>query len=272
MARTRTPYKTATGNRVPSVTTILGQFKDPGALMYWSWNVAFEQLQNAVHLLEETKKTPPRGAAINELKPRIAKFLADKPLELGNFRSVSGKAADAGTFAHDLVEMWIHAKKGERLALAKKTPKQLATTYKYPLDIATKAHSSFQGFIEWAHQWKLTVVCTEEQLVSDEYRFGGTVDCVAKIGSRNRRQLVLLDWKTSKAVYGDYLCQVAAYGLMWMETYPERPLDSYHLVRFDKETGDYHHHQWQDVTEAAQLFLLLRQAYDLKKEVDKRAK
>lgn len=33
-----TPYTTKDGAEVPSVTTILGKFRDPGALMWWSWN------------------------------------------------------------------------------------------------------------------------------------------------------------------------------------------------------------------------------------------
>ena len=32
----RQAYKNADGKRVPSVTTILGRFKDPGGLMYWA--------------------------------------------------------------------------------------------------------------------------------------------------------------------------------------------------------------------------------------------
>ena len=158
-----------------------------------------------MHILENHKATKTHSV-------EVKRFLKTDPLESGNFRAQSGKAADAGTLAHDLVEMWIHAKKGERLRLAKLTPKQLAATYKYTVEVKTKAHSSFQGFIDWAHQWKLTVVSTEEKLVCNEFRYGGTIDCVARIGSGRSRQLVLLDWKTSKAVYGDYLCQVAAYG------------------------------------------------------------
>jgi len=260
---TRKPYLTKTRQRVPSVTTILGKFKDPGPLMYWSWSLPYQQLEIACHLLSPENKADQR---------QIRQFLKTDPLEIGNYRGVATKAADAGTLAHLLVELWIHSKKGERLSLAKKTPITLTKTYNYPLEIAEKAHQSFQGFIEWAHQWKLDVVETECRLVSNEFSFGGTVDCIASIGTRGRKQLVLLDWKTSKGIYADYLCQVAAYGILWHEHYPDRPLDSYHLVRFDKETGDYHHHQWQNLVEAQQLFLKLRECYELLKTVEKRAK
>ena len=39
MARPKDGYKNNEGKRVPGVTTIIGRFKDSGALMYW----AFEQ-------------------------------------------------------------------------------------------------------------------------------------------------------------------------------------------------------------------------------------
>jgi hypothetical protein len=228
--------------------------------MYWSWDVAYQQLQTAVALLENPN---PRG---------ISEFLATDPLEQGNYRKVSGDAASAGTLAHQLVEQWIHARKGERLSMARKTGAELAGTYRYPVEIAEKARNSFLGFVEWAHQWKLTVLHTELRLVSEEFNFGGTIDCIAELGPKDRRQMVLLDWKTSKSIYADYLCQVAAYGILWNEHFPDDMLYGYHLVRFDKDEGDYHHHQWGDLVEAAQMFLHLRQCYDLLATVEKRAK
>ena len=32
------PYKNSAGVRIPSVTTILGRFKESGGLLYWAWN------------------------------------------------------------------------------------------------------------------------------------------------------------------------------------------------------------------------------------------
>lgn len=32
------PYKSSSGVRLPSVTTILGRFKESGGLLYWAWN------------------------------------------------------------------------------------------------------------------------------------------------------------------------------------------------------------------------------------------
>jgi hypothetical protein len=78
MARPKSGYKLKDGTRVPGVTTIIGRFKESGALLYW----AFEQ-----------GKAAERG--------EIAK-LYDKRDE----------AAQAGTLAHEMVEAHI---KGQEL-------------------------------------------------------------------------------------------------------------------------------------------------------------
>lgn len=57
------------GTRVPSVTTVLGRFKDAGPLMHWAWQCG-----------KDGK----------------------------DYREERDKAADAGTMAHAAVESWVH--------------------------------------------------------------------------------------------------------------------------------------------------------------------
>lgn len=248
---------TVQGKPVPSVTTILSKFKDPGALMYWSWDVAYHQLNTAVHLLQSNAKPQ-----------EVKAFLKTKPLELGNYRSMSARAAEAGTVGHRLVEIWIHAGKAERLNLAKKSPHIIASEQNVDLDIATKARSSFQAFLKWEKLHKLKVRQTEAALVSSSIRYGGCIDCIAVLDG----ELVILDWKTSKAVYSDHLCQLAAYGLLWNENNPDNRITSYHLLRFDKETADFHHHEFKHLDSAAEMFMLLRRCYQLQFELEKKVK
>jgi len=248
---------TVQGKRVPSVTTILGKFKDPGALMYWSWDIAYQQLTTAVYLLKT-------GAKVKEVKS----FLATNPLELGNYRAMSARAAEAGTVAHRLVEIWIHASKGEKLNLAKKSHRVIASEFNVHLEIAEKARSSFQAFLKWEKLHKIKVKQTEAALISTSNRYGGCIDCIAELDG----DLVILDWKTSKAVYSDYICQLAAYGLLWNENHPDNQINSYHLLRFDKETADFHHHQFRKLDGAAEMFLLFRRCYELQAELEKRIK
>jgi len=241
------------GKRVPGVTTILGKFKDPGALMWWSWNIAYTQLQQATHLLEEPEEKT------------IQAFLRTKPLEKGNYRSASSAAATAGTLAHDLVEMWIHAGKTERDNLQRRRAQTIQRHHRCTIQIAESAHKSFHGFLDWMATNKFKLKETEIPLVSEKHGFGGTIDCIGKIG----RQFCLFDWKSSNRVYADYILQIAAYGILWEENHSTH-IDSYHLCRFDKTTGDFQHHQWTNLRDGKYVFLLLKEAYDRLKLIEKR--
>lgn len=207
-------YFTKDGTKVPSVTTVLGRFKDSGGLIYWAWE---------------------QGKAGKD------------------FREERDRAADAGTLAHDAVEAWI---KGQEFK------------WIYPLnEVTQKARKSFDAFIEWADQTQLKVTHTEVPLISEKHRFGGTLDAMLIRGKRS-----LGDWKTSNKIYSEYLVQVAAYGILWEENFPEQSIEGgFHLLRFDKEYGDFHHHWWGELETAKRQFILLREAYELDKELKKRA-
>ena len=69
MARPKQGYKNAAGERIPGTTTIIGRFKESGALLHW----AFKQGQSGVASLYEKRD----------------------------------EAAEAGTLAHDMIESFI---------------------------------------------------------------------------------------------------------------------------------------------------------------------
>lgn len=207
-------YFTKDGKRVPSVTTILGRFKDSGGLIHWAWNLG-----------KEGK----------------------------DYREVRDAAADAGTLAHQAVEDWIH---GEE------------TKWDGEPEVVFKAKTAFGAFQEWANQTQLRITHTELPLVSEKYRFGGTFDAILVQGKR-----AMGDWKSSNAIYPEYLAQVAAYGVLWDENFPDEKIDGgYHLLRFDKEYGDFHAHWWAELEAGKRFFLHLREAYEDDKELKKRAK
>lgn len=171
-----------------------------------------------------------------------------------DFRETSKAAADAGSCAHDMVEAW-----------KKKVP---FDSSKYPEHIVAKAITAYEGFLEWAGQTKLTIIETELGLVSRKYRYGGTLDAMFVQG-----KLALGDWKTSGGVYPDYLVQLAAYGQLWNENNPGKPIDGgFHLCRFSKQEDPedpimFSHLYWSNADLALRYFLLLREAYDLDKRV-----
>lgn len=169
-----------------------------------------------------------------------------------DYRETRDTAATIGTVAHELVECHI-----------RKTQFDPAP---YPPELVERAQKPFGAFLEWAGSTHLQPTETEVSLISRTHRFGGTLDAMLVNG-----KLALGDWKTSNGVYGDYLMQLAAYGQLWGENRPEPITGGYHLIRFDKENGDFHHHWYADLTEAWEMFRLLRLAYDIDKRLKKRA-
>ena len=170
-----------------------------------------------------------------------------------DFRVTKKEAADAGTLAHLMVECDLRGKKWEHGA--------------YPEDIVRKAWGAYAAYTTWKEQSRLLLVSLETPLVSREYRFGGTPDAIVNIGGR----FAIVDLKTSNAIYRDYLLQVAAYKQLWDENYPETPITGgFHILRFSKEDGDFGHHHYPDLGSAWKMFVHLRRAYDLDKELKKR--
>lgn len=168
-----------------------------------------------------------------------------------DYREERDKAADAGTIAHAAVEAWIH---GQPFA------------FEGTEEVAQKAQRAFGAFLEWADQTQLKATHTEIPLVSEKHRFGGTFDALLVRGKR-----AMGDWKSSNSVYPEYLVQVAAYGKLWEEAHPDEPIDGgFHLLRFDKTYGDFHHHWWGELDRAWEAFLHLRELYDIDKELKKR--
>ena len=176
-------------------------------------------------------------------------------MEGKDYREVRDQAADAGTLAHEAVEKWIHDPLAD-------------IAFDLENEVQRKAAGSFQAFIEWSKQTNLRVEQTELPLISEKHRFGGTFDAILV---QNKRAVG--DWKSSNAIYPEYLVQVAAYGKLWEENYPGQPIDGgFHLLRFDKEYGDFHHHYWAELDAAWIAFLHLRELYEIDKELKARVK
>lgn len=181
------------------------------------------------------------------------------------------KAADIGTLAHKMVEVQI----GNDFTGVGDPPD--AVLEGVDDDSAQKARNAFQMYRLWASMNKMKLLSDyqELQLVSPEYRFGGTPDAIGEING----EVVLLDWKTSNSVYQDYLIQLAAYqhlindGVL-MDTGKALSIKvgaGAHLLRFAKEYPDFGHHYFGDLSEAWRQFQLFREAYEIDKTLKRRA-
>jgi len=227
--------------------------------MYWANNVAKEVLEEAHDLLKNhAQLTTTKGRALRD-------YLRSNPMQRADYKNVSAKACSAGSIAHDLVELWVHGNKTIRSNLARTTPRMIAVNNKTTMEIAKLAHRAFQAFLEWAKLNKFDLWETEVPMVSDEHNFGGTLDCLGTV----KGKFCLLDWKTSKALYADYLLQLAAYTLIWNENY-DPPIEEVHLVRFDKLTGEFEHFHTDDLEDLKDAFIRMRELYTIMQQVEKR--
>ena len=170
-----------------------------------------------------------------------------------DYREERDNAANAGTLAHSAVEAWIHQKE---------------PSFEGSAELVDRAKLSYGAFLEWAGQTQLSVTHSEVSLLSENHRFGGTLDAILVRGTR-----AIGDWKTSNALYPEYLIQIAAYGKLWEENFPQDPITGgYHLLRFDKTHGDFTHKWWGELETAWQAFLRLRDLYEFDKELKQRIK
>jgi hypothetical protein len=172
-----------------------------------------------------------------------------------DYRMTRDAAANSGTIAHAMVESSI---RGEKFT----APEDVDP------DVIKRAAQAFGNYLLWAGQTRLKAIETECRLVSEKHRFGGSLDAMLISG-----KLSLGDWKTSDAVYQDYLIQLAAYGILWSENYPERPIEGgFHLLRFAKDAPDFVHYHFGDLKDAATAFLLMRELFDLDKRLKARVR
>jgi hypothetical protein len=171
-------------------------------------------------------------------------------LEGRDMREEKDDAATAGKIAHAWIDDSIH---GRPLC-------QLPRVVEPDGEIAHRARKALSTFEVWREQVRLEILDTERPLVSEAHRFGGTYDAVGLVGG----DLSLVDWKTSNAVYGDYVVQVSAYAELYRE-HMGRACTGAHLLRVGKEWGDFHYHFYpvEILRQGWEAFLLMRRLYEL---------
>jgi hypothetical protein len=273
MATPRQGYRIASGEKVPSVTTILGRYKESGALTAWAYKQGRLHENLSWRALIKDKLTTFIGRAAESARDAVRAAItglfgsswdSEIPPAPAHLYDVVGKAAEAGTIAHDMIER--HLLHGKHFLEGEPLPESAANADE---ETIRKARNSFAQFLKWNAQTKLRVVQTEKALVSEKHRYGGTWD---GIGRDVDGKLVLIDWKTSNAVYGDYLYQLAAYAILIEECMPELgPVTGFHLLRVAKEHADFAHHYYGELEKERRGFLLMRELYDIDLIVKKRA-
>jgi len=158
-----------------------------------------------------------------------------------NPREELKKAGRIGTLTHIMIEEFI---KGGAVKLDGYEPDEIS-----------QAKTAYYGFYQWFANNNVTFHETEMKLVSEEYQFGGTFDAVCEVNGK----LVICDWKTSNAVYDEFIIQLGAYRQLIQENlgYDIRGAILLRLDKEEKGVYEEHHYKIKDLNWGWKMFKLL---------------
>jgi hypothetical protein len=183
-------------NVVPSVTTVLGRYKDSQGLLYWANSIGLKGISYSKYMKE-----------------------------VGNI----------GTNVHELAQCFIEG-----------------LEFSIPKDDEVVINC-FNKFLMW---W--------ESFQSDDFE---VIFCEQSFTSK---KFVLVDFKTSKSIYSDYIVQGSAYREMIREKY-NYDISKFVVARFGKESDDFEIKEYNKdiLDEAFNYFKIIRKAFDQDKKLTK---
>lgn len=180
-------------------------------------------------------------------KPSLVRWANKLGLEGIDAARVTEQSARIGTLAHAMIRASLL---GETFTPEGADPGDLE-----------QADEAFRCFLAWREGHSLRPVYCESSFVSQELRFGGTLDCYCILDGKP----VLLDFKTGKRIYDEYFVQLAAYARLLQEQgYPVEELRVLRLGRAEDGCEE------RSVTEQEKWFALFRNLlniYDLRKDL-----
>jgi len=159
------------------------------------------------------------------------------------------EAGDIGSIVHALIEAHI-----------KKTVAELKDYCESDIE---KGKQAFKAYLEWESRQQIEYVACELPVISEKYRYGGTIDILAK---RNGK-LLEVDAKSSKSIWPEQKIQTIAYKYAYEETHNDK-IDEVILLHLDKKTGEFkgeHRITGAEIESGWQAFRCLRKLYDLQK-------
>lgn len=220
------------GERLPSVTTVLGCVDKSGALLPWAERITLEGLQT---LLESDDGLVSQGSLKDTLEAHGLRYT-----------QLRDNRATSGTSVHDALE--VLAKDG--------TPPRLSA---FP----EEDRGFVQGLAKWWLKHRPETLMTEQLVASKQFRFAGKFDLLCKIDGR----VHLCDLKTGKAIYNVAHAQVQAYA-MALEECGWDPPDVCSILRVDKDGG----YEFVESTATRKDFLAIREMYEVLKRLNRKPK
>lgn len=181
------------GELYPSVTHILGVIGKP-ALVHWAANQERELVvEAAADLYLDLANTPPM------IRPVYLTTLAGRMGTVRAYRRTMERASAIGSQAHKRIEWYLRQQLGQDVGPEPK--------------VDAPALLAFSAFQQWAASVDLVPRFIEQTVWSKTHKYAGTMDLLADVNN----VLTLIDFKTSKAIYGEAHLQNVAYQMALAE-------------------------------------------------------
>lgn len=132
-------------------------------------------------------------------KPALVKWANNLGLQGIDSSKYVDEKASIGTLAHRMIADYLRGVDTD--------------TSEYSKVQIDQAENAVLAFFEWEKNHPIEPVLVEEPLVSERFRFGGTIDCLGKTNGN----LCLIDFKTSKGIFPEMMIQVVAYRQLLIE-------------------------------------------------------
>jgi len=193
-------YFNEAGEHLTGVTTITGVVDKSGPLMFWAVKMAKNYLIDNWNTRKQITESQKM-----ELLEEASK----------QHRIFKEKAADIGTKIHEWISKKIMGEKQEM-----------------PTD--EKVVNGITAFIKFQNENKVKWIESERLVYSKKYSYCGLLDAAGMIG----KDLVLIDFKSSNAIYDEMRFQVAGYQIAYEEETGKK-FDRTMIIRFGKEDGEF---------------------------------
>jgi len=196
-------------------------------------------------------KVPGVTTVLNILsKPNLLDWAWKCGLKNIDYKAERDTKADIGTLAHKMIT--------EKLM-----GNEIDTSDYLPEEI-DKAENCVISFWTWYKQNPIKVEFVEKQMVSEKYQFGGCCDIYGSILGIP----MLIDLKTGKAIYEEFMYQLAAYKQLLIDN--GYPVKLCKIIRIGREENEgFEVLDFEDTEIEMDIFLNALSIYNLKKLIKK---
>ena len=184
-------------------------------------------------------------------KPALIHWAWDLGMRQIDYKKYRDVLADIGTLAHLLV-LNRHLGGGE------------VDLSPYSSEQIDKAENGLLKYYEWEKKHTVEPVIIEEPMVSELHRYGGTIDCLARVDG----VLTLLDIKTGKGIYAEFGHQLAAYlSLLLEHGHDPKQAMILRLGRSEDEGFEVKEYGMKELEAHWELFKACLKIYGLRKQI-----